>query len=170
MLAWSGSACFLHVSTTGPFPWVQDHKGRYCRPPLRHQPNFHTHTHTRKDRLSDLCDYCQFANKSIFRSTRQIRRALMSTTSLFLEALDKVRHASMSKISLRCLYHLSITPCTLCMYTMHVHYVGSLTFIHTWLYTLPHNKGIGLTTVLLCLPGLSYSTIHIWKSWTLRHV
>ena len=29
------------------------------------------------------------------------------------------------------------------MYTMHVHYVGSLTFVHTWLYTLPHNKGIG---------------------------
>ena len=120
MLAWSGSACFLHVSTTGPFPWVQDHKGRYCRPPLRHQPNFHTHTHTRKDRLSDLCDYCQFANKSIFRSTRQIRRALMSTTCLFLEALDKIRHASMSKISLR-VYTI--------FRSLHVHYACPLCWL-----------------------------------------
>ena len=136
MLAWSGSACFLHVSTTGPFPWVQDHKGRYCRPPLRHQPNFHTHTHThtRKDRLSDLCDYCQFANKSIFRSTRQIRRALMSTTCLFLEALDKIRHASMSKISLR-VYTIFRSlhvhyACTLCMSIMLAH---SHSYIHGYI-------------------------------------
>ena len=75
MLAWSGSACFLHVSTTGPFPWVQDHKGRYCRPPLRHQPNLHTHIHTHTQEKTGCLTFVITASSQI---------------SLFLEAPDKL--------------------------------------------------------------------------------